>query len=160
MRILCLLFALVALASTSGCRTGRVLNIADEENAIRDTDARWLKAVQAQDYEGALAFWTDDAMVLPPNSSAVVGKDAIRKYVMGASAIPGFSITWTTGQIWVSGSGDLAYESAASAITATGPDGKLATEKNKGIVVWKRQPDGSWKCAVDMWNAEAPAATK
>jgi ketosteroid isomerase-like protein len=79
---------------------------------------------------------------------------------MGASTIPGFSITWTTGQVWVSGSGDLAYESATNAVTAAAPGGKLVTESNKGIVVWKKQPDGSWKCAADIWNAEAPATTK
>ena len=154
-----MLLALLMVISATAC-TSRSVNIADEENAIRSTDAKWLEAVKAKNYERALTFWTDDAMVLPPNSPAIVGKDAIRKYVMGASTVPGFSITWTTGQVWVSGSGDLAYESSSNAVTAGDPSGRLVTEKNKGIVVWRKQPDGSWKCAVDMWNAEAPAAAK
>ncbi len=160
MRTHCVLLALLMVISATACNTSRPVNIADEENAVRSTDANWLEAVRAKDYERALTFWTHDAMVLPPNSPAIVGKGSIRKYVMGASTLPGFSITWTTGQVWVSGSGDLAYESATNAVTAAAPGGKLVTETNRGIVVWKKQPDGSWKCAVDIWNAEAPATTK
>ncbi len=160
MRTPCALLALLVVISATACNTSRSVNIADEEIVVRSTDAKWLEAVKAKDYERALTFWTDDAMVLPPNSPAIVGKDAIRKYVMGAATIPGFSITWTTGQVWISESADLAYESATNAVTAADPGGKLVTEKNKGIVVWKKQPDGSWKCAVDIWNAEAPATTK
>jgi hypothetical protein len=58
--------ALLMLISAIACNTSRPVNIADEENAVRSTDAKWLEAVKAKDYERALTFWTDDAMVLPP----------------------------------------------------------------------------------------------
>jgi ketosteroid isomerase-like protein len=31
-------------------------------------------------------------------------------------------------------------------------------DKGKYVEIWKKQPDGSWKCAVDMFNSDLPAA--
>ena len=37
--------------------------------------------------------------------------------------------------------------------------GQAIETTNKFLEVWKRQPDGSWRIAVDMWNpAESQAA--
>lgn len=33
------------------------------------------------------------------------------------------------------------------------PEGKPVVEHNKAVAVWRKEPDGSWKCAVDIWNA-------
>jgi len=158
MKNCCLLFA--ALLAITACNKSPSVDIAKEEQAVRATDARWLAAVKANDFDRALAFWSDDATVFAPNGPVIVGKEAIRKYVAQASAIPGFSISWTTDKIWVSSSGDLAYSSGANEITLTTPVGKPVTERNKGLVVWKKQADGSWKCVADIWNAETPPPTK
>ncbi len=99
-------------------------------------------------------------MIFAPDTPAIVGKEAIRKYVSEASAIFGFSIDWATDKIWISASGDLAYSSGTSQITVTTPEGKAITEHNQGLVVWKKQADSSWKCVADIWNADTPAATK
>jgi ketosteroid isomerase-like protein len=154
-----LLAALVAI-SAAACDTSPRISVANEERAIRATDAEWLAAVKTKDYDRALTFWSDDAMILAPNAPAIVGKEAIRKYVSEASAIPGFSIAWATDKVWISASGDLAYSSGTSQITVTTPEGKAVTERNKGMVVWKKQAGGTWKCTADIWNAESPAATK
>jgi ketosteroid isomerase-like protein len=155
-----LLLAVLIAISGVACNTSPRITVAKEERAVRATDAEWLAAVKTKDVDRALTFWSDDAIVFAPNAPAIVGKEAIRKYVSEASAIPGFSITWATDKVWISASGDLAYSSGTSQITVTTPDGKAITERNKGLVVWKKQADGSWKCVVDIWNAETPAATK
>lgn len=160
MRTQGLLLAALFAISTVACNTSRRIKVAEEERAVRATDAEWLAAVKTKDFDRALTFWSDDAIVLAPNAPAIVGREAIRKYVSGASAIPGFSINWATDKIWISASGDLAYSSGTSQITVTTPEGKAVTEHNKGLVVWKKQADGSWKCVADIWNAETPAATK
>jgi ketosteroid isomerase-like protein len=28
------------------------------------------------------------------------------------------------------------------------------------LLIWQRQPDGSWLIAVDIWNSDLPAATE
>ena len=119
-------------------------------------DNAWAHAAAAKDVERTLSFWADDASVVPPGQPAVVGKEAIRRYVTEAFAIPGFSINWKTSDFSVSASGDVAYGMATNTTTFNDPQGKLITEHGRGVTVWRKGPGGKWKCVVDIWNA-APA---
>ncbi len=127
-----------------------------EEAAIRATDARWLAAAQSHDLERTVSYWSDDVYMMPPGGPPIVGKEALRRYIAGAFAIPDFSITWVTDHVWVARSGDLAYAVGTDTIRLSSPEGKPVVEHNKAVAVWRKEPDGSWKCAVDIWNA-APA---
>jgi uncharacterized protein (TIGR02246 family) len=130
---------------------------AREEAAIRATDARWLAAAQSHDLEHTLSFWSDDVYMMPPGGPPIVGKEALRSYIAGAFSIPDFSISWVTDHVWVAQSGDLAYAVGTDTIRMTSPDGKPVVEHNKAVAVWRKEPDGSWKCAVDIWNtADTP----
>lgn len=103
------LFATIVLAViAAGCGAHRKVTVSTEEAAIRRTDADWLAASSSHDLERVLPFWSDDATILAPGTPPIVGKDAIRKYVSGAFATPGFSITWKTEKVEVSQAGDLA----------------------------------------------------
>ncbi len=148
----------VLLAALSACTSPPTLkpDPAREEAAIRATDARWLAAAQAHDLEQTVSYWTDDVILMQPGAPAVVGKEALRRYVSGAFSIPGFSITWVTDHVWVAKSGDLAYATGTDTIRLTSPEGKPVEEHNKAVAVWRKDPDGSWRCAVDIWNAADP----
>ena len=52
------------------------------------------------------------------------GKEAIRRYVAGAFAIPDFAISWTTDRVWVAKSGDIAYATGTTRVSMTTPEGK------------------------------------
>jgi len=144
-----LLTTIVFAMAAAGCGTQRNVNLAAEETAIRTTDANWLAAATGHDLERVLPFWADDATILPPGEPAIVGKEAIRQYVSAAFATPGFSITWKTEKVEVSQSGDLAYSTGTDRISVTTRDGKSVTQENRGVVIWKIQADGSWKCILD-----------
>ena len=145
-----------AILATTGCSDHHKANLAAEEAAIRTTDANWLAAATSHNLEAILPFWADDATILPPGAPAVIGKQAIRQYVSGAFATPGFSITWKTDKVEVSQSGDMAYSTGSDRISLAGPDGKPVTEESRSVAIWKKQPDGSWKCVVDVMSP-APA---
>jgi len=149
-----------ATLAVSGCSRPQKVDLAAEESAIRRADAEWLAAATAHDLERTLPFWSDDATILAPGMPAVVGKDAIRKYVAGAFATPGFSITWKTDRVEVSQSGDMAYSSGSDRMSYNGPDGKPVTEASNSVDVWKKQPDGSWKCVLDVMSPSAPPGGK
>ena len=87
---------------------------------------------------------------------AVVGKDALREYVQGSFRIPGFRITWTSTDVILSAAGDLAYMFGRNAVTMNGPDGTPKTSEGRALTVWRREADGEWRCAVDIWNEGAP----
>ncbi len=60
-------------------------------------------------------------------------------------------------KIEVARSGDIGY--AIDAFEGTGVDsaGDLIPVKGKAIVIWKKQPYGSWKVAADMFSPDSPA---
>ena len=73
----CGCFALLLLVSACGQQTPADTRAADE-NAIRDLDAQWSKTAAANDLEGTVSYYSDDASILPPNAPSASGKQAIR----------------------------------------------------------------------------------
>ena len=79
--------------------------------------------------------------------------------VENSSKIPGFKISWEPLSVSVAEKGDMAYMIEQNQITVNDSLGNPMTEYNKGVTVWRKQADGSWKNIVDIWNA-APAPNK
>ncbi len=161
MRRRCLYAIASVLAVLAGCRSqpGSAPDPLREEAAIRATDARWLAAAQSHDLERTVSFWSDDVYMMPPGGPAMVGKEALRRYIAGAFASPDFSISWVTDHVWVARSGDLAYAVGTDTIRLSSPEGKPVVAHNKAVAVWRKELDGSWKCAVDIWNPADVEAT-
>jgi ketosteroid isomerase-like protein len=124
-----------------------------ERERLLELDAEWAALCsKGQDVDRILSFWTDDARVFAPGLPGFTGKAALRSYVEGALAIPGFHITWTTSEASLSPDGQLAYLLSKNAVTMPGPDGLPVTVTGRVLTVWRRELDGAWRCAVDIWN--------
>ncbi|HYM27608.1 MAG TPA: DUF4440 domain-containing protein [Steroidobacteraceae bacterium] len=154
MKIRLVCAGLATLAALAACQ--RAADLRHAEADIRATDAHWLAAAQAHDLERTLSFWSDDAILMQPGSAPLAGKDALRKYVKDSFAIPGFSISWVIDRVWIAQSGDLAYATGRDEIRLMTPDGKRVVEHNNSVGIWRKGPDGGWKCAVDIWNSAGP----
>ncbi len=130
---------------------------AADERAIRAVDDATKRAAQAKDANGVVdAFYADDGSALYPNAPICTGKEALRKRWAAMLATPGFSVDWQLTKVEVSRSGDLAYTPFTYEMTMQDPDGKPIRDRGKGLAVWKKQPDGSWKGAADMFNSDLP----
>lgn len=58
----------------------------------------------------------------------------------------------------VGGAGDIAYVYGKYSLTMA-PEGKEPVKDiGKYIEIWNRQPDGSWKVALDIFNSDLPLA--
>ncbi|WP_213804796.1 SgcJ/EcaC family oxidoreductase [Granulicella sp. dw_53] len=127
------------------------------EQTLRALDSQWSKAAAAHDLDSTVAFYADDAILLPADEPLATGKAAIR--AAWTSALPAFeTISWETRTIEVANSGELAYITGAWKATTKGPDGTSVPSTGKIVEVWKKQADGQWKCIVDTYNADAPAS--
>jgi ketosteroid isomerase-like protein len=130
-------------------------DLAAERARLLQRDAEWATVAAAgTDVERILSYWTDDAIVYPPRMPALVGKDAVRGYVEASLKVPGFRINWTSSDVTFSPDGQLAYMLSKNSVTFTGPDGAPLTTHGRGVTVWRREPNGIWRCAVDIWNEE------
>jgi ketosteroid isomerase-like protein len=126
--------------------------------AVQKADADWSAAAQAKQADAWVAFYADDAVVLPPNEEMVTSKDAIRKTITDLLALPGLSVGWQTTRADAARSGDLAYTYGTYELTSNDAKGRPTTDHGKYSEVWKKQADGSWKCIVDMWSSDLPVA--
>src|SRR6266576_4077787 len=94
------------------------------EQTLRDLDAQWSAAAGAKDLDKTVSFYSDDAIVMPPNASAARTKEAIRNVWQDLLASPGLVMSWKTTKVEVSTSGDLACVSGTYEVTMTDPSGK------------------------------------
>lgn len=148
---------LALLAFTSGCNWQATPdNHAANEAAIRDLDAQWSKTAAAHDLNGALSYYSDDAVLLPPNAPIANTKDSIRAVWTELTA-PSSDISWQVSKVEVAKSGDLAYSTGSYTFAMQDPQGKLISDKGKFMEVWKKQSDGKWKAVADTYNSDLPA---
>lgn len=129
---------------------------AADEAAVRKADADWSQAAQSKQADAWLAFYSDDAVVLPPNSKMENTKEGIHKTITDLLALPGLAVNWTTTKVESARSGDLAYSYGAYELTSNNAKGKPVTDHGKYAEIWKRQSDGSWKCILDTWSSDLP----
>jgi len=129
---------------------------AADEAAIRQEDAAWSTAAETKLMEQFYGAFLEDAVVLAPNEPMAVGIEAIRKMGDNMFAMPGFSVKWKTGTVVVAGSGDIGYSISTSEFTMNDATGAPMVDIGKGLTIWKKQADGSWKVAADMFNSDSP----
>jgi ketosteroid isomerase-like protein len=129
-----------------------------ESEQLMEISREWSRSAATDSMEKTLSYWAEDAVVMSPGQPPIKGKNAIREMIMSIIKIPGFKISWEPLIAYVSASGDMAYMIEQNQITMNDSLGK-PIEFNKGVTIWKKEADGSWKNVVDMWNAE-PAQAK
>jgi ketosteroid isomerase-like protein len=130
---------------------------AHHEAAIKKANVEWVRVAQAKQVDAWVAFYSDDAALMPPNQPAATNKEDIRKAVAALAGLPGLSINWQVTKVEVARSGDIAYAYGTYDLSINGPDGKPISDHGKIVEAWKRRPDGVWKCSVDTWNSDLPA---
>jgi ketosteroid isomerase-like protein len=151
--VLSICFALLsfALAGTASAADTKI------EQALRDLDAQWSAAAGAKDLDKTVSYYSNDAIVMPPNAPAARTKEAIRKVWQDLLASAGLVISWKATKVEVATSGDLACLSGTYELTMNDANGKPVNDRGKYVEVWEKQADGKWKCGTDIWNSDLPA---
>ena len=128
------------------------------EQLLRDLDTKWAKAAAAKDVERTIAFYSDDAIVFPPNATSATTKEAIRNGWKEMLTSPAFVISWQPTKVQVGKGGEMAWVSGTYELTMNDSSGKPINDRGKYLEVWEKQTDGNWKCAADMWNSNLAAS--
>jgi ketosteroid isomerase-like protein len=121
-----------------------------------DVDALNATLVQALEKgdSGLLAsVYSSDARLLPPGSDMATGQgiQAYWQHVMDMGVTGGRLETASLDE-----RGDLAVEVGRYEMHA----GSDVVDEGKYVVIHRRQPDGEWKYAVDIWNSDrSPTAS-
>ena len=148
----------ISQSSSSGSLSEKSTGTQAAEQLLRDLDAQWAKAAAAKDVEQTIAFYSDDAIVFPPNAPSAATKETIRHSWKEMLTSPGFVISWQPTRVRVGKAGEMAWVGGAYELTMNDASGKPITDRGKYLEVWEKQSDGNWKCRADMWNSDLPSS--
>jgi len=153
--------ALATAVVASGCAAkAPAVDTAAEAQAVRDRSAEWLKLAQAKDAAGiASGVYTSDAVTLFDGTIRHGAAEIQSGMEAETAAMPNATISWTTSDVRVSSSGDMAYETGSWTFDPDG-DGEQPADSGEFVTVWVKV-DGAWRAAADAGTspkAEEPAA--
>lgn len=123
---------------------------------IRLALQHWPKLVVGGEKDKLLHYFTDDAIIMGPRQPTIKGKDAIWQMMERNKSIPGYKLEWDPepSSITVSKGGDLAYMTINNRVTMNDATGTPKTQKNKAVLIWRKEPDNSWKEALIIFNED------
>ena len=140
-------------STDSEARTEHEVDVQADEMAIREVLDQIVSAFNTGDVESFLANFTDDAIFDPPNGPARSGKEANRSVYLAVFENSTYDVSMELNELVIAG--DWAFDRTVFAGTVTNKaTGESRDIKNGNIHIYKRQPDGSWKIAWDIWNSD------
>jgi len=149
----------ILIMAVAGVAAGE--NEADVE-AIRRTAFMKSEGVVNMDpatYAGAFAA---DAVILPPGAPAIEGRSTILAWAEGWASSADVEIEIDTIVDEIEIMGDWAFVRLTIARTIRSPEQDPRVDVVKTIQIHRRQEDGSWKIARDIWNShqDSPEAAE
>lgn len=129
----------------------------DVRAAIDAANAKMVADYAAGDSKALAQAYTEDALMLPPDATRVVGYSAIE--ALWKSWIDAGIKNLTLKSTDVDSNGDLAYEVGEFTLqvpfksqNSSADEGNPSTASGNYLVVWKRGADGVWRLKVHTWN--------
>ena len=115
----------------------------------KEADDRLAAALSAGDIDGALYLYTEDCRMMPPGGPMTVGRQEVRRLVQG---LIGKSLTIRYEQVRVEQVADGTIMSLGRGVGSL----EGASIHSKHILLLKKDPDGVWRIAVDIYNFDEP----
>jgi ketosteroid isomerase-like protein len=118
----------------------------------------WVQDLRTKQLEPILKFYAPDAVFLQPTGERITGSAAIRTLFQTIMATFNSDLILHSQNLETSG--DLAYDSGDFQETLTTiATGAKITGKGSYIIIFKRQPNGSWQIVQHVWTGIPPPGT-
>lgn len=125
--------------------------------AIEATTAAFHQALRTNDADALFSYVADDVVMMPPGEAAIRGKPAMRAWYAGfLSHFRTSSLSLTDRQVFLGEAWAVemgAYEWGLEAVAGGDP----VVDRGSYMQVWKKQPDGQWRFAREIWNSSGAA---
>ena len=122
---------------------------------LDSAQTRYSTAATSADVPTLNSFYSDDAIVMPPNAKAMRGRAEVDKG--NADMVTAMKVTalkLATSDLVTSG--DVAIETGTYDQTLQPKTGKAIHDVGKYVAIWKKQADGSWKITRLIYNSDLP----
>jgi ketosteroid isomerase-like protein len=118
----------------------------------------WVRDLRTKQIEPILKFYAPDAAFLQPNGERITGSAALRTLFQTIMATFNSDLTLHSQNLETSG--DLAYDSGDFQETLTTiSTGAKISSKGCYVIIYKRQPSGSWQIVQQVWTGTPPPGT-
>jgi len=124
----------------------------DDLSTVDGVKAALVRAVERGDAKLAASLYEPGARLLPPGAPVLTGEDALLDF-------------WQRRIDAGSDGGELETvrrEEHGDVVVEEGRYGRRSGDRlldsGKYLVVFRRQPDGTWRYATDMWNSDSAAS--
>lgn len=138
-----LVFALVALQTACQSVAGTSTSPASAEEEIRRLSQAVAAAEARKDFDTAVLYFSDDAVVHAEAMAPIRGRAAIRKSYPEFFK-PILNFRGELEDVVVSRGGYMAYETGINHMTVSTPTGAVDT-LGKYLAVWRREADSEWR---------------
>ena len=126
----------------------------DIRKAIKEAQTKFCEEARKGDAAGLAALYTEDAVLLPPNSEKIYGRKAAEEFWRRAMTQSGFKdIIMTT--IDLVGEEDTVTDMGNAQVRFQQEGQEPIEYRDKYVVLWKRTEEG-WKLHWDIWNSNLP----
>ena len=123
--------------------------------AIGEVRQQLIGALIADDVEGIMGGLTGDHLTMPPNEPTPQTLDALRSW--HEQRIAEYTIDDATFSPEIEVCGNWAIDRWSSTNILSPRDGGASIQINlKGVWIWHRELDGSWKLSRSIWNSDDP----
>jgi uncharacterized protein (TIGR02246 family) len=117
----------------------------DDERAIRELIATWMRASMAGDTDTVLSLMTDDAVFMASGQEAF-GKTA---FATAADRMRGTRLEVTAEVRELQVQGSLAFSRTYLQVTMTPPSERVVRRHGYAMTIFRKGPDGLWRLARD-----------
>jgi ketosteroid isomerase-like protein len=154
----------VALGTLVGCSSeippasSAAVDLAAEKAVLLQRDALWQAAVaEKKDVAKIVSFFAPDGIMFGSGEPTDDTREKLTQSVAALVADPSFKDQWTWSRVEMSPDGRLAYLVGTTDITINDASGRPVTNRARLLNVWRKEPDGIWRCVVDVWVDPPPA---
>ena len=139
------------IATSVSASAQNKVNQKKESKKLMEVNRQWAAAATPEQF---FSFISSDALLMAPDKPVIQGHEGIGGVLAEFQSLPGFEIKWEPQEAFVAKSGDLGYTVDRILVTFDGEKGEKVKLFEKGVTVWKKDSEGNWKLAVDIWNVD------
>lgn len=144
----------VLLVTQAPATLAQDVDLAAEEQQIRELGRQWVEWVAAKDVKAIVDLYAEDGVIMPPNAAQAQGAEAIGAVWESITQLPEVAMSFEPTTIEVAQSGDMAYDIGTYSLSFAADQGRVEDE-GKYVVVWVKE-GGDWKAAADIFNSNQP----
>lgn len=121
-----------------------------------DLETQFQKDVAARGGPGFAGWFAPDGVLLGNGAAPLIGRVAIEKSTTWSPK--DYQLTWTPTDAAMGPSGDIGYTWSHYEGHSKDANGNPVVISGRFITIWRKEPDGSWKIALDAGANEPPEA--